>query len=48
MGVLECVTGAGHHSRLGESKIKPAVEELVKTLNLRYEPKSAGAFLIYL
>ena len=44
--VLECVTGAGNHS-LGESKIKPAVEQLVAQLGLVSQPKSAGSFLIF-
>ena len=45
--VLECVTGAGNHSPLGESKIKPAVEQLVAQLGLVSQPKSAGSFLIF-
>jgi hypothetical protein len=43
---LECVTGAGNHSALGESKIRPAVLQLVSQLHYRIEEKSAGSFLI--
>ena len=45
--VLECVTGAGHHSPLGISRIKASVHELVDSLGLRCEVKNAGSFLIY-
>ena len=45
--VLECVTGAGHHSPLGISRIKAAVHDLVGSLGLRCEVKNAGSFLIY-
>ena len=44
---LECVTGAGHHSPLGISKIKRAVHDVVQRLGLRVEIKNEGSYIIY-
>jgi rRNA processing protein Krr1/Pno1/DNA-nicking Smr family endonuclease len=45
---LECVTGAGHHSPYGHSKIKQAVHNVVvEKLGLQYEVKNEGSYLIY-
>lgn len=36
----------GNHSALGESKIRPAVLNLVAQLHLAVEEKTAGSFFI--
>jgi DNA-nicking Smr family endonuclease len=43
---LLVITGAGHHSRAGRAKIRPAVEELLGKADLDYEEDGPGAFRI--
>lgn len=44
---LECIVGAGHHSKNHVARIKPAVHKLIKKMNLHYDVDNAGKYTIY-
>jgi DNA-nicking Smr family endonuclease len=44
---LECIVGAGHHSKNHVARIKPAVHALIDKLHLRYEVDNVGKYTIY-
>ncbi|GAB0489968.1 hypothetical protein MMPV_001195 [Pyropia vietnamensis] len=43
---VRLITGAGHHSGPGGPKIRPAVEELLRTRRARYVAEGPGAFVV--
>ena len=44
---LECIVGAGRHSKNHAARIKPAVHALIKKMKLRYDVDNAGKYTIY-
>lgn len=44
---LLIVTGAGHHSKDGRAKIRPAVERLLRKEGSVHEEEGSGAFLVH-
>lgn len=44
---LQCITGAGHHSKDHIAKIKNAVHDMIEKMGLRYEVTNPGEYLIF-
>jgi DNA-nicking Smr family endonuclease len=45
---LVLIVGAGHHSRDGVQRIRPAVEKMMREAGHRYEAMNQGCLKVYL